>query len=224
VREEIAPDWRKMDQSPARNFSRMRLPDWNQKTMLAQAMTRESPERVQECARRDMFVRLMEQYEPALRRLASGYAEQPADREDLFQEIAVGLWQAVPNFRGNASERTWLYRIAHNIAVSSSTRRRKRNQKEEPITDDTEFPGTFINGEQAVLRREKQALLLRAIRGLPTLDRQIVLLHLEGLNYAQIEEISGLSQTAIGSRLSRVRESLREGILSGGRGNDGRQR
>ena len=69
----------------------MRLPDWNQKTMLAQAMTRESPERVQECARRDMFVRLMEQYEPALRRLASGYAEQPADREDLFQEIAVGF-------------------------------------------------------------------------------------------------------------------------------------
>ena len=61
---------------------------------------------MQEAARRDVFVRLLEQYEPALRRLASGYAAQEADREDLFQEIAVGVWKAIPKFRGDASERT----------------------------------------------------------------------------------------------------------------------
>ena len=43
---------------------------------------------------------------PALRRLAGAYMEQPADREDLFQEIAVALWQAIPRFRGESSERT----------------------------------------------------------------------------------------------------------------------
>ena len=98
--------------------------------MLSQAIAQESQEHVQEAARSDVFVRLLEQYEPALRRLAGGYAEREADREDLFQDIAVGLWQAIPKFRGEASERTWLYRIAHNIAISSSARLRRRSGKE----------------------------------------------------------------------------------------------
>jgi len=190
--------------------------------MLSQAIAQESQEHVQEAARRDVFVRLLEKYEPALRRLASGYAAQEADREDLFQEIAVGVWKAIPKFRGDASERTWLYRIAHNIAISSSALLRKRGRKEEPMPEGTDYRSP-IDREQEILRSEKRALLVRAIRSLPAIDRQIVLLHLEGLNYAQIEEISGISQSAIGSRLSRLRDSLREQIQTAGRGSDGRQ-
>jgi RNA polymerase sigma-70 factor (ECF subfamily) len=190
--------------------------------MLSQALAREHTEQVQEIARRDVFVRLLEQYEPALRRLASGYTEQEADREDLFQEIAVGLWKAIPKFRGDASERTWLYRIAHNIAISSSALLRKRGRREEAMPEGMDYRSS-IDGEQEILRSEKRALLVQAIRSLPAIDRQIVLLHLEGLNYAQIDEISGISQSAIGSRLSRLRDSLRERIQTAGRGSDGRQ-
>lgn len=190
--------------------------------MLSQAIAQESQEHVQEAARRDVFVRLLEQYEPALRRLASGYAAHEADREDLFQEIAVGVWKAIPKFRGDASERTWLYRIAHNIAISSSALLRKRGRKEEPMPEGMDYRSS-IDGEQEILRSEKRALLVRAIRSLPAIDRQIVLLHLEGLNYAQIEEISGISQSAIGSRLSRLRDGLREQMQTAGRSSDGRQ-
>ena len=207
---------------PARNLLLMRLPIWKPKSMLSQAIAQETPDHADEIARRDVFVRLMDQYEPALRRLAGGYAEQDADREDLFQEIAVGLWQAIPKFRGEASERTWLYRIAHNIAISSSARMRKRVKKEEGMPEGMDFRSP-IDGEQEILRSEKRALLLQAIRSLSATDRQIILLHLEGLNYTQIEEISGISQSAIGSRLSRLRDSLRERIQTGGRGSDGRQ-
>ena len=190
--------------------------------MLSQAIGQESPEQAQETAQRDIFVRLLEQYEPALRRLAGGYTEREADREDLFQDIAVGLWQAIPKFRGEASERTWLYRIAHNIAISSSARLRRRSGTKEALPEEKDYPSS-IDGEQEILRSEKRVLLLQAARSLPAIDRQIVLLHLEGLNYAQIEEISGISQSAIGSRLSRLRDSLRERIETAGRGSDGRQ-
>ena len=201
----------------------MRLPIWKPKSMLSQAIAQESQEHVQEAARRDVFVRLLEQYEPALRRLAGAYAEQEADREDLFQEIAVGLWQAIPKFRGDASERTWLYRIAHNIAISSSALLRKRGRTEEAMPEGMDYRSS-IDSEREILRSEKRTLLLQAIRSLPATDRQIVVLHLEGLNYAQIEEISGISQSAIGSRLSRLRNSLRERLEAAGRGSDGRQR
>jgi len=195
----------------------MRLPVWKRKSMLTQAIAQQSPELMQNAARRDVFIRLMEQYEPALRRLASAYAAQQADREDLFQDIAVGLWQAIPSFRGDASERTWLYRIAHNVAITSSTRQRTRGRKEEPMPEAFDAPSAAISSEQEVLLAEKRALLLDGIRGLSALDRQIALLHLEGLNHAQIEEISGMSQSAIASRLSRLRDKLKDIILKSGR-------
>ena len=75
----------------------MRLPVWKRKTMLAQAIAQKSTEQVQESLRRDIFVRLMEQHESSLPRLASGYAQQSADREDLFQEIAVSWFLLFPS-------------------------------------------------------------------------------------------------------------------------------
>jgi RNA polymerase sigma factor (sigma-70 family) len=198
----------------------MRLPVWKRKMTIGQAIAQESSEGVQDTTRQGTFLRLMAQYEPALWRLTTGYAEQRADREDLFQEIAVGLWQAIPRFRGDASERTWLYRIAHNIAITHAARRRSRGSREEPIPEDTDFASRAIDSEQQVLSSESRTLLAQAIRSLPTLDRQIVLLHLEGLNYAQIEEVSGLSQSAIASRLSRLRDRLKDIILKTGRASD----
>jgi RNA polymerase sigma factor (sigma-70 family) len=162
---------------------------------------------------RETFLRLVEQYEPALRRLAGAYMEQAADREDLFQEIAVALWQAIPRFRGESSERTWLYRIAHNVAITAVTRLRGRGKREEPISEPFEQASHLPNAEQDLLQREKQQWLIEAVRQLPVVDRQIALLHLEGLSYSDIEVISGVSETAIATRLTRTREKLRAQIL-----------
>lgn len=200
----------------------MRLPVWKPKSMPTQTISQESTIHAEETTRRDMFVRLIEQYEPALRRLTNGYAARQEDRDDLFQEIAVGLWQAIPKFRGDSSERTWLYRIAHNIAISTSIRLRNRGRKEEEMLDGVDYPSAAISSEQDILLAEKRALLARAIRSLHAIDRQLVLLHLEGLNYAQIEEISGMSQSAIASRLSRLRDRLRDRLRTNERGSDER--
>jgi hypothetical protein len=56
----------------------------------------------------DRFCELFEAYQPALRRLVSAYVVNPADREDLLQEIAAGMWKSLPGFRGESSERTWI--------------------------------------------------------------------------------------------------------------------
>ena len=108
----------------------------------------------------------------------------------------MGLWQTIPKFRGDASERAWLYRIAHNIAISSSPRLRRRSGKEEAMPEGMDYRSS-IDGEQEILRSEKRALLLQAIRSLTAIDRQIALLHVEGLDYAQIEEISAYRNRAV---------------------------
>ena len=162
-----------------------------------------------EASRRDTFLQLMEQYEPALRRLAGAYLQRAADREDLFQEIAVALWQAIPNFRGESSERTWLYRIAHNVAISSTAKLHRRGRTEQTMPEQFEHASVARDAEQKVLRAEKIRLLNESIQRLSVIDREIVLLHLEGLSHAGIEEITGLSEIAIATRLTRIRGKLR---------------
>ena len=72
------------------------------------------------------FCELFETYQPALRRLVSAYVFNPADRDDLLQEIAAGIWKSLPAFRAESSERTWIYRVAHNIAIRRSSQVRAR--------------------------------------------------------------------------------------------------
>ena len=62
-----------------------------------------------------------------IERLARGYEADPELRRDLVQEIHAALWRSYGYFEGQCSERTWVYRIAHNVAVTHvMTRRRLR--------------------------------------------------------------------------------------------------
>lgn len=162
---------------------------------------------------RDKFLELIGEYGPALQRLAGAYTGQPSDREDLFQEIAIALWQALPKFRGESSQRTWLYRIAHNVAISHSVKLRRRGRTEETMAEHFDVASASATAEHGMLESEKLRLLNAAIRELAPIDRQIVLLHLEDLSYAEIEEIAGISQTAIATRLTRAREKLKRAIV-----------
>jgi len=159
------------------------------------------------------FLRIYEQYGPALERLAGAYAAAREDREDLVQEIAAALWRALPGYRGDASERTWLYRVAHNVAITATVKQRKREKREvapEPALDLPSAGAT--SAEQDLLAEEKRRMLFTAIRSLAAVDRQITVLHLEGLSGAEIETVTGIAEGAVATRLTRIREKLRQAI------------
>ena len=162
--------------------------------------------------RQARLTRLVEQYQAALRRLVNFYEDDISRRDDLFQEILLGLWQAIPAFRGDSSERTWLYWIAHNIAISAVHKRHRRERSEVPVAATLDYPSGTASAGDALIMREKRHAMLAAIRELPPVDRQIVLLHLEGLSHQEIEQIAGLSENAIATRLSRIRNRLSEAV------------
>ena len=163
--------------------------------------------RVGNADQRTAYEDLLRRYLPALRRLARSYGRGPAELEDLLQEIALGLWTALPQFRGDASERTWLYRVAHNTAISFVTRRKRRTQREETGTP-PDLPGPSVNPESMVIDDQQRARLWAAVEELPLTDRQIVVLHFEGLSAAEIEAVTGVSAGNVATRLTRVRQKL----------------
>lgn len=106
--------------------------------------------------RKAVFLRIYAQYAPALERLAGAYAATREDREDLVQEIAAALWRALPGYRAEASERTWLYRIAHNVAISATVKQRKRKRREVVPEPPFDPPLAGANAEQDLLAEEKR--------------------------------------------------------------------
>jgi RNA polymerase sigma factor (sigma-70 family) len=155
------------------------------------------------------FDRLLAANGPALARLAASYTNTTSDRDDLLQEIALAVWQALRRFRGECSERTFLYRIAHNRGIAWLARNRSavaRTGEEVDAPDPAPDPETGLEQEQTAER------LRRAIRGLPVAYRQVITLTLEGLGYGEIADVLGISESNVGARLSRARQMLRESL------------
>jgi RNA polymerase sigma factor (sigma-70 family) len=160
---------------------------------------------VNEADLRRAYEDLLARYLAPLRRLAWSYVRDGSD--DLFQDIAMALWTAMPRFRGDSSERTWVYRIAHNTAISFVSRSRRRAQRE-IVADAPYEPASAVNAEADLIEGERRARMWKAVRALPILDRQIVSMHLEGLSAAEVSAVTGVSPIAIATRLSRIRQRL----------------
>lgn len=154
------------------------------------------------------FEQVVEREGARLWRLTAGYEWEQDLREDLYQEILVAIWGALPRFRGEASLTTFVLRVAHNRAVSHRARQRLRQQREHPI--DATLPDHRAAPDQRAEQNAEREALLRAVRALPPSLGQTVMLHLEGLSHGEIGDVLGITANAAAIRLSRAREALRD--------------
>lgn len=154
------------------------------------------------------YERVLREQGPALRRLAASYERDPSQSEDLFQEICLALWQALPRFRGDASERTFVFRVAHNRGITH--RFRKRRPPVADLREAEEVPAPGRTPHEEVHQGERQRRLAEAIRALPLGYHQVLTLALEGLPAREIGEVLGLTENNVAVRLSRARAALRQ--------------
>jgi RNA polymerase sigma-70 factor (ECF subfamily) len=162
------------------------------------------------------FEEMALRHRPAIARLCRHYEASAEARRDLEQEIMVALWRALTSFRGTCSEKTFVLRIAHNVAVTHVARAvRARN-----VPPDDGEGGTGASPPAAPDEAtDARALLARIDQRLKAMDvasQQLVLLALEGCTTAEIAEISGLTPTNVTTRLSRLRHALTQDELADG--------
>jgi RNA polymerase sigma-70 factor (ECF subfamily) len=149
---------------------------------------------------------LLAEHGEALWRLAGGYAANRADREDLYQDIVLAVWQALPRFRGESSERTFVFRVAHNRGLTHRQRRRRIGW--EPLDDDSSLPATTPTPLARAVEADARRRLHGALRVLPAGHRQVVMLSLEDLSQREIGEVLGISEGNVAVRLHRARKRL----------------
>ncbi len=148
---------------------------------------------------------LVRRHAGLLHKVTFAYCRNPADREDLLQEISVQLWRAHARFDARQRESTWIYRVALNVAISFY--RRERRHREHTRSFEDEPAASLLSSTEEP--SQEIAVLLRCIEELAPLDRSLALLYLEGLDHAAMSEVLGISASNVGTKLGRIKERLR---------------
>jgi len=151
------------------------------------------------------FVRQVQANQGIIQKICGLYGQTQPDREDLFQEIIVQLWKAVPKFQEQSRFSTWLYRVALNTAISDFRKKRRAL----PVIQ-TEVASLEIESELIDDKDERLKTLYAAISQLQEIDKAIVMLYLEDKSYDEIEDIVGISASTLRVRMNRIKEKLRE--------------
>lgn len=159
-------------------------------------------------AEEDHFEAILVEYDGPLRRLAGAYERDAFLQKDLIQEIRLALWRALPSFRGQSSERTFIYRIAHNRALTHIAKRRPEQLDIEMALD---LPDVSPGPEEMAVRSKQRAELHARVASLPLTLRQVVTLALEGLSNFDISQVLGISEGNVAVRLTRAKKQLKSG-------------
>ncbi len=149
-------------------------------------------------------------YGAALGRLARAYEAEPEKRGDLLQEIHIAMWKSLGRFNGSCSLRTWVFRVAHNVAASHVLRERRRNRVRMVGLEELDSAAGASDSLQAVAEHQALARLTDLIRQLMPIDRQVILSYLEGMDAGAISELTGLSMSNVATKIHRIKEILRK--------------
>ena len=153
------------------------------------------------------FDALLARHGGMIARIAASYE---ADRElarDLVQDILLAVWRALPRFRGEATQRTFVARIAHNRAISHVAR---AVRAPDAVELDESLPAETPQPDVEAIADDMRGRLLDAVRRLPLALRQPTTLTLEGFDAAEIAETLGITSNAVSIRLMRARQLLQE--------------
>ena len=155
------------------------------------------------------FEQLLQQHQKIVYKVVNTYCWHNDDRADLAQEITIQLWRAFPTYDVHRNFSTWMYRIALNVAISSV--RQKKNSLQYSVPLDESHHN--IGADAAENKDEERIRCLQDfIAQLDTLNRALMLLYLEDHSYREIADIVGISETNVATKISRLKQRIREDI------------
>jgi RNA polymerase sigma-70 factor (ECF subfamily) len=153
------------------------------------------------------FDELVLRHRRAVYRLAYRLLRNHEEADDVSQEAFLRAYRALPGFRGDATFRTWITRIVINLALSA----RHPRVATVPI-EEAPAPKEDPSGEETVLKREVR----RAVGDLPPRQRQVLVLKVyEGMKFAEIAQVAGMSVGTAKATFFQAVRNLRSRLAPG---------
>lgn len=183
--------------------------------------SREEEELVRRAVMRDKdaFRELFERYGQRAFAIAYDVVRRKEDAEDVVQESFVKAYLSLPEFRGQSSFYTWLYRIVYNLAIDYRRKVNRRGGETREYEDSLQGPLTAGASEpppspdEAVSRNERAARIRRELNQISEDHRMVIVLReIDGLNYEEIADVLKISKGTVMSRLHYARKKLQKAL------------
>lgn len=153
------------------------------------------------------FVAVIESNKGLIYKVANCYCRNEESRKDLLQEIIIQLWLSFEKYDEKHKLSTWLYRIAMNVSISFFRKEHRRNEINQPLSDEI----LYLHEDDAPGESNTEiGQLHRFIKELKEIDRAVIILYLEGNSQQEIAEILGLTMTNVSTKVSRIKQQLRQ--------------
>ena len=152
------------------------------------------------------FLELIEQNKGILFKICRVYQDDPADRDDLMQEMILQLWQVFDSFRGESKITSWMYRVALNTAITFF-KKQKRRPDNDPLPENFEQlqdHHTENNTEQQL------TLFYKVLKQLNKIEKALIFLYMENQSSEEIAASLGITAINVRVRLNRVKNKLKE--------------
>ena len=154
---------------------------------------------------KDQFLDILEKNIGIILKISRAYTHLIQDREDLINDITLELWKSFERFKGDSKISTWIYRVAINTSMNFS--RKKKSDKLYFPSDLNQFESQ--NWIMDSPDSSPSEILYQCIDELNHLNKAIILLYLDGNSHDEISDITGISKTNVGTRISRIKEQIK---------------
>lgn len=153
------------------------------------------------------FTEMIKDHEGVIFKITKVYANGHDNQKDLYQEIVYNLWVGFDSFRGDSKISTWMYRVALNTAFTYI-----RAQKRRGLKVGLDHIQLKYEAHDPTLEDQLKKMYAQ-IKQLNDLEKGLILLLLEGKKYEEISQITGLSASNVGTRISRIKQKLKQQIV-----------
>jgi RNA polymerase sigma-70 factor (ECF subfamily) len=158
----------------------------------------------------EQFLKDLEENIGTVVKIARVYAKNSQDREDLINDIVLELWKSYERFKGNSKISTWIYRVALNTSMNY-----KRKRKNDDLVFFTDFKN--VDNNKWIIEDDNSSstqILFQCIEELNEINKAIILLYLDGNSHEEISEITGISKSNVGTRISRIKDQIKNLVIS----------
>lgn len=153
-----------------------------------------------------IFLSVLQTHKGIIYKIANAYCSDEDNRKDLVQEITIQLWKSFDKYNESFKYSTWVYRIALNTAISFYRKENRRKQISASLSNNI----IEVTDEPAKPPDAALQLLNNFIAALREMDKALMLLYLEEKSYKEIAEITGISQTNVATKISRIKLLLKQ--------------
>lgn len=170
------------------------------------------------------FEQLVQRYDEKVLSIASTYTNDSNDAKDIYQEVFIRVYKALPRFQFRSEFSTWLYRIATNVCLTFSANKKKRTVV--PLAENLENEDGRATGgvllenrdaptDQQAIDGEIASAIKDALELLSPQQRLVFTLrHYEGYKLREIATMMGCAEGTVKKYLftatHRLREQLQE--------------